>query len=135
MQQARQLLVEYQEAQSVKVGPKVDIGSNHTSWEPPPLGIYKVNWDAAIKHEVGRSCIGIVIRDFEGRVVASKSMQRYMIIDSFTTDSQGALQAINFARDIGLRRTILEGDALQVINSINFNNSQFHSSRVFLWDA
>ncbi|XP_040988990.1 uncharacterized protein LOC121236613 [Juglans microcarpa x Juglans regia] len=135
MQQAKQLLTEYQEGQASNVVSRGASKSNHTSWEPPPLVIYKVNWDAAVKHEIGRVGIGIVIRDFEGRVVASRSMQRYIFTDSYTAKSQGALQAIIFARDIGLRRIILEGDALQVIHSIKLNTSQFHLSRVLLWDV
>ncbi|KAF5459887.1 hypothetical protein F2P56_019799 [Juglans regia] len=113
IQQAKQLLTEYQEGQASKVVSKGASKSNHTSWEPLPLGTDKVNWDAAAKHEDGRVGIGIVIRDFEERVIASRSMQRYMLTNSYTVESQGALQAIIFARDIGFRRIILEGDALQ----------------------
>lgn len=99
--------------------------SNRISWEPPPLGTYKVNWDTVVRHEVGRVGICIVIRDSEGRVVASMSMQRYMLTDSYIAKSQRALQTDIFAREIGLRRIILEGDALQVIHNVKINTSQF----------
>lgn len=57
-----------------------------------------------------------------------------MFIDSFTAEFQRVLQAASFTRDISLRRIMLEGDALQIVNSLKFDSSQSHISCLLLWD-
>ena len=39
-------------------------------WSPPPLGLYKVNVDAATFKDIRATRIGVVIRDSLGKVVA-----------------------------------------------------------------
>ncbi|XP_042954639.1 uncharacterized protein LOC122291053 [Carya illinoinensis] len=135
MQQAQQFLTDFQDIQVIQQAFKDSSTSSNLIWIPPPAGVYKVNWDAAIKEEASKVGIGIVIRDFEGRVVASRSLQKFMFTDAFTAETQGALQAVCFAKDIGLRRIILQGDALNVVKSLKTDSSESHYSGVLLWDA
>jgi hypothetical protein len=39
------------------------------SWQAPPLGWYKINWDVALCQQWGTTGIGAVICDCEGRVI------------------------------------------------------------------
>lgn len=90
-----------------------------------------MNWNTAVKQKNGRVSIGIVIRDFEG-VVDSRSLQKYMHTDSFVVELQGSFQAVMFARELGLRKIILERDALEVVNSIKNDSFLFHIPGVLL---
>ena len=47
----------------------------HTKWEPPDLGVFKVNYDGALFTEIGRAGLGVVIRNSECAVMASLSQQ------------------------------------------------------------
>jgi hypothetical protein len=43
------------------------------SWQPPPTSKYKVNWDMAVDKNHGHIGIGIVVKDYEGIVLATRS--------------------------------------------------------------
>ena len=47
----------------------------HTKWEPPDLGVFKVNYDGALFTKTGRARLEVVIRNSEGVVMASLSQQ------------------------------------------------------------
>jgi hypothetical protein len=40
-------------------------------WKPPPRGIVKLNWDAAIDSKTKRMGVGVVVRDHFSGVVAT----------------------------------------------------------------
>lgn len=40
-------------------------------WVAPPLGVFKINSDAALNSHDNVSSFGVVIRDWRGRVLAS----------------------------------------------------------------
>lgn len=42
-------------------------------WQSPPLGVFIINWDAAIDSSYRRIGLGVIIRDCEGQVIAAKS--------------------------------------------------------------
>ncbi|KAJ0042300.1 hypothetical protein Pint_18635 [Pistacia integerrima] len=53
-------------------------------WQPPPEGIFKVNWDASVRKENGTIGIGIAIRDWQGR--ASNVIAHTLAKDALTID-------------------------------------------------
>lgn len=83
----KQLLIYYQKAYTENNCYEATEDSTHCSWEPHPEGFYKVNWNAAINKELVRVGRGNFIRDYEGKVVAIKCMQREMFLDPFATES------------------------------------------------
>ncbi|KAJ0097104.1 hypothetical protein Patl1_28743 [Pistacia atlantica] len=87
-------------------------------WQPPPEGIYKVNWDAIVRKENGTIGVGIAIRDWQGRFLATMRMKKTMLPDALVAESFAALQAVILAAYIGINQIILEGDALQVVNNL-----------------
>ncbi|KAJ0096619.1 hypothetical protein Patl1_27305 [Pistacia atlantica] len=87
-------------------------------WQPPPEGIFKVNWDASVGKENGTIGVGIAIRDWQGRFLATMRMKKTMLPDAHVAESFTALQAVILAVDIGINQIILEGDALQVVNDL-----------------
>jgi hypothetical protein len=38
-------------------------------WRPPPIGAYKINWDAALDSKAERIGIGIIVRDSKGKII------------------------------------------------------------------
>jgi hypothetical protein len=63
--------------------------------------------------------VGVVARDSAGRVVASMcSTQRY-IMDSTIVEAYCARQAVEFGLFLGIQTIFLEGDALEITNSLN----------------
>ncbi|XP_031254338.1 uncharacterized protein LOC116112328 [Pistacia vera] len=87
-------------------------------WQPPPEGIYKINWDASVRKEDCTIGVGIAIRDWQGRFMATMRMKKPMFPDAYLAESFAALQAVILAADIGINQIILEGDALQVVNDL-----------------
>ena len=52
-----------------------EINSNQRSekvWTPPPVGFFKINVDGAVPSVDGHSGVGVVIRDWERKVIAAK---------------------------------------------------------------
>lgn len=63
--------------------------------------------------------VGIIARDFQGQVVATRSLTLHVHTDPLVTETWVALHAVLFAKESGLLDIILEGDALQVVIEIN----------------
>jgi hypothetical protein len=77
-----------------------------------------LNWDAALDKNQRLIGVGIVARDFEGKVIAAMcSSQRY-ISDSSVAEAFGARLCAEFGLFLGLRSVILEGDALEVVQEL-----------------
>jgi ribonuclease HI len=94
---------------------------HHVKWFPPPEGKYKVNWDAAVDTVNGRLGIGIIVRNHNGLVIAARSRTKMGCLEPVAVEALAAFQAIEFSIELGLQDIILEGDALQVVNALNFS--------------
>jgi hypothetical protein len=61
---------------------------------PPSIGTYKVNWDVVVdtKHEwIG---IGIIVRDYEGIVLAARSTTGNFLVEHVVAEALTTLQAV-----------------------------------------
>ena len=84
-------------------------------WKRPPLGILKINADAA-RFEEGICGLGAVFRDHEGDVIAS-----YCDVFNAKLEVDEALAirgAVEIASDIGLNKIMVESDCLKLINHL-----------------
>jgi hypothetical protein len=43
-------------------------------WKPPPLRVFKVNWDAAVESNRGKIGLGMIARDSMGNFVAARGV-------------------------------------------------------------
>jgi hypothetical protein len=41
-------------------------------WKPPDTGWHKANWDAAVGEKLGRTGLGVVIRDSHGALLSAR---------------------------------------------------------------
>ena len=82
------------------------------------MGFFKINVDGAIPSVNGHSGVGVVIRDWERKVVATKSLPLSGRIAVEETEAIAMEQGMILAKNMGLERTIFEGDSLQTIQAI-----------------
>jgi hypothetical protein len=95
---------------------------HHVKWFPPSEGKYKVNWDAAIDTVNKRLGIGLIVRNHNGLVIAARSQTKMGCLEPVAVEELAAFQAIEFSIELGLQDIILEEDALQVVNALNFSD-------------
>jgi ribonuclease HI len=91
----------------------------HVRWLAPLESRAKINCDVALDPKNSRMGFDLLIRDWKGKVIAAAIHVVDFIADPVVGESMAALKAIEFCKFRGLNRIIVEGDSLQVVNSIN----------------
>lgn len=84
----------------------------------PPVGIYKVNWDAAVNFVNRRMGIEIVVRDNERHVRIARSLTKLGNLEPVVAEALATFQATAYSKDLAFQHIILKGDALQVVNAV-----------------
>ncbi|OMO89542.1 hypothetical protein COLO4_19706 [Corchorus olitorius] len=77
---------------------------------------------------------GVIARDSTGKVLGAYAGKIDTLPDSFATECKAALKAIQWAREMGFRRIVMEGDALTVIKKINENTTDFSPIGAYIAD-
>lgn len=91
-------------------------------WQPPPTEAYKLNFDAAVFLDLGKSGYGAIIQNEKGEVMAAMVAMTTSGPKVCTSDEVELLacqRAIEFAVDAGFLRMIIEGDNINVIHAIS----------------
>ncbi|XP_062174656.1 uncharacterized protein LOC133879872 [Alnus glutinosa] len=88
-------------------------------WQPPSVGVVKVNWDAAIGSKVGWLRLGIIALNFQGHFMGAKCVMKRVVVDPKTAEAMAAFWAIQFCKEVGFFDVLFEGDAAQVVADIN----------------
>ena len=94
----------------------------HTKWEPPDLGVLKVNYDGALFTKTGRAGLEVVIRNSEGAVMASLSQQIPQPTTVAQVEALATRRALEFALEIGITSAVFEEDSDTI--SKDLNNSE-----------
>ncbi|XP_026419782.1 uncharacterized protein LOC113315739 [Papaver somniferum] len=92
-------------------------------WSPPPMGVLKINVDAAFVYDTSEFDIGLIIRDSTGICRGIRGKYFNGGIDPENVECLHIKEALMWARDCQFHQVILEGISLNVINSINQKNS------------
>lgn len=79
----------------------------------------KVNWDAYVASKGKRIGIGLIMRDHEGGVIAMLCETKAYVQDPAAVEAIAARRGAEFSADLGVRKVILEGDALQIVQALN----------------
>nr|POF20472.1 hypothetical protein CFP56_63889 [Quercus suber] len=88
-------------------------------WKAPPSGYFKINTDAAAFDDERCSCIGVVIRDCRGVVLAASSK---VLSASFPAEISEALamqEGVLLAAEMEVSHAIFESDSLSIIQAIS----------------
>jgi ribonuclease HI len=78
------------------------------------------HWDAVVDRRTGRLCLGVILRDNEGRLIATKSTTRMGYVEPVAAEAFTAVEAIKLVRDIGFQHVSLMGDTKLVIDVVNY---------------
>lgn len=128
MQQSKQQLVDYKEAQTNSGKKTITYAKNlMNGWELPTGDLLKINQDAILNKSLRNVGIDIIIRDGDGNVLTTKRMQRDFFVNSLLVEAFGTPQVTIFSSELGLKMIFLERDSLQVINSIKQRDSHCNS--------
>jgi hypothetical protein len=98
------------------------------------VGVCKVNWDAAVDGRGGRIWIGAVVRDHSKKVLAMLSETIASIKDPTTAEALAARRGTELYTSLGIRRFILEGDALQIVQAIQSSRGRWYSYGLIIED-
>lgn len=78
-------------------------------WKVPSSSYFKVNCDAAVDIAKGNMGISVIVRDSEGKVLATLSASQNYIIEPAVAEASTALRDVVLCRELGLQRVELEG--------------------------
>jgi hypothetical protein len=92
--------------------------SGRVRWEKPPLGVLKLNWDAALHTETQTMGVGVVIRDDRGDCVAALARVVPYIADLLTAETVAAWHAAQLICEKGYQKVLFEGDCLSIISDL-----------------
>lgn len=99
-----------------------------SQWRAPPLHVFKANWDAIVDKVNCKVGVGVIVRDWTGKVIASLRSQRAFFLDAYLAEAFAALKAVILDKQLGLQRILLEGDAQKVVNDIKGAADQWSSA-------
>ena len=90
------------------------------SWLPPPVDLFKINFDGAVFQSENKTGIGVVVRNCLGLVLASCSQLLPQTNCAREIEALAAGKALSFAEDIGVTWAVLEGDSMVIIKALLF---------------
>ncbi|XP_075669676.1 uncharacterized protein LOC142639367 [Castanea sativa] len=111
------LLEDFQSAKEKLIRPRIE-SQNRAAWKPPPPGSFKVNVDGAIFPKSKQSGVGVIVRDEEGNVIAAMSRKLRLPLDALETEAKALEIGMEFAKEVGLRDVVFEGDSQLIINVV-----------------
>ena len=101
------------------------IRSPEIPWSPPPLGLYKANFDGAVFQDSHEAGLGVIIRDPNGLVIASLAQKIPFPGSVVMVEALAARRAVTFAIEVGTWKIEFEGDSEQIIKAINQEDLSF----------
>jgi ribonuclease HI len=84
------------------------------TWQKPPEGVYKINWDTSVDRDRCKMGMGLVVRDHAGQLIAALCASKDHITDPTSAEALAASKAAELCHRLGLEKVILEGDAVEV---------------------
>ncbi|XP_042968948.1 uncharacterized protein LOC122301606 [Carya illinoinensis] len=87
-------------------------------WEAPSQGKIKVNWDASDDKASCKVGVGVVLRDWNSKVLATLRMEQDLFPDPHMAEAFAALQAVMLCKSLGHQDVVLEGDSLLVVEGL-----------------
>lgn len=85
-------------------------------WKSPSTGVIKVNWDVAGDKLNQCVCVSIIVWDHESYILVARSTTKPAILEPVAAKALAALHTVEFSRDLGLQKILLEGDTVQIVN-------------------
>jgi ribonuclease HI len=86
-------------------------------WTRPKPRVLKLNVDAAYHLDEGAGAIGAVIRDYEGRFVAAKTLLLLHVASATMAEATAMREGLLLAESLGCNHLIAESDSLETIEA------------------
>ncbi|KAK1558626.1 hypothetical protein Q3G72_004734 [Acer saccharum] len=100
-------------------GPVLSGRIKDVKWNPPEVGSWKLNVDAATLYKDRSIGLGIIIRNGLGGVSAAKSTHLKAMYSPIIAEALAVWHGLLLAGDHGLTPCLIELDSLQVVEMIN----------------
>ncbi|XP_023878292.2 uncharacterized protein LOC111990734 [Quercus suber] len=110
------VLAEFKAAYSFPILPQ---SPSLSKWKSPPTGFYKINTDTTAFDDGGNSCIGVVIRDNKGNVLAASSKVLSVPFSAEASEALALQEGVLLATEMDVSHATFESDALSIIQAIN----------------
>ncbi|KAJ8431597.1 hypothetical protein Cgig2_025639 [Carnegiea gigantea] len=104
-------------------------------WQKLGIGEYKINSDAAIDKDSGRTGFGAVIRNSEGLVIACFMKSLRGVLEPRSAEALGIKWAILCTKDIGLSGGIYETDCMDVVGELQQASRLLTSFQRIVYDV
>jgi hypothetical protein len=138
VQVARLQMEQYDQATASKDKEDLDMGNTcnriQVRWKKPPVGVVKLNWDAAVDERTGNVGLGAIARDQEGRALAMHGSICKHIYNPTTAETLSAWKAVVLGVQLGVIYLEAEGDAKEVVQGINCASHSLGCDRPVLND-
>ena len=95
------------------------VRSEDLQWKPPDFGLYKINFDNDVFADQASAGISVVIRDWEGQIIAALSQKVRYLGSVDLVEALAVSRAVSFAKELNIHQMVIEGDSLRVIQAIN----------------
>ena len=102
-------------------------------WEPPK-GVIKINTDAAISARMVRIGLGIIARNWRGKIVKAKGISECKREEAGKEEALAIRSALVMAKDAGWTNIEVQTDCKGVVDQINTGNVQDNSIKTILED-
>lgn len=115
-------------------------GQKHTTviklqkWEPPQEGWVNMNFDVAFCKGSSKLGFGVMLRDFNGKVLLSSSSFRLNVSVAFAAEALTVLDAVKLGSLSGFLKVILEGDSLTITWKCSSDLPDFSEISPFIRD-
>ena len=86
--------------------------------DQPPLGMVKLNTDAAVNLDTRTASSGCVIRDAGEQFLAACRLEIDGVIDVTTAEAQALRDGLRLAERVGRSHICVESDCLEVIQAL-----------------
>ena len=106
-----------------------------TRWLPPKILRYKINYDGAVFKETNEAGIGVIVRDFQGLVMASLTQKVLFPLSVPSIEAWAVKRAVQFALELGITEAEFEGDSQTIVNALNTQHPSLAPFGLLIADA
>jgi hypothetical protein len=104
-------------------------------WVSPPMGFVKLNWDASVDRKGQKMGIGLIVRDHAGGVVIMACESKKFVHNPAVAEALAARRGVELCAEWGIRKLLLEGDALQIVQALISDTGGWAPYDVITMDA
>ncbi|XP_035547319.1 uncharacterized protein LOC118348883 [Juglans regia] len=94
-----------------------------SQWQPPPQGSIKLNVDGAVFHAESKAKVGLIARDWEGKVLMAVSQKEEAVMEPLEIELLALLRGLQFSIPLGLQSLCIETDSLLLVKALPSNAS------------